>query len=120
MSKIARIQAAVEALARKLDQVIDPQTDDRAYREAALNLKDLRTTARLFETHGVQLALAEIDKYSGTTVNDLRVFMRKFNLTFGRAENPDERNLYPQLYESLQVQREKFAGMIRSPEKKSE
>ena len=86
MSKIARIQAAVEDLARKLDQVIDQKTDPRAYSEAALRLKDLRVTARLLETHDIQRALAEIDKYSGTTVNDLRIFMRKYNLTFGRAE----------------------------------
>ncbi len=77
-----------------------------------LRLKDLRGTARLFETQGVQLALGEIDKYSGTTVNDLKIFMRKYNLTFGRAENPDERQLYPELYEALQIQREKFAGAV--------
>ena len=78
-------------------------------------MKDLRVTARLLETHDIQRALAEIDKYSGTTVNDLRIFMRKYNLTFGRAENPDERILYPQLYEALQIQREKFAGVVRPP-----
>jgi hypothetical protein len=113
MSKIARVQNAVEDLARKLEQVIDPKTDQRANSEAALQLKDLRNTARLFETQGVQQALGEIAKYSGTTVNDLKIFMRKYNLTFGRAENPDERKLYPELYEALQIQREKFAGLLR-------
>jgi hypothetical protein len=115
MSKITRIQQAVEQLARKLEQVIDPETDQRANSEAALRLKDLRGTARLLETHGVQQALGEIDKYSGTTVNDLRIFMRKYNLTFGRAENPDERKLYPELYEALQLQREKFADSGKAP-----
>ena len=37
--------------------------------------------------------------------------MRKYNLTFGSAETPDERKLYPELYEALQIQREKFAGI---------
>jgi hypothetical protein len=115
MSRIARIQRAVEALARKLEQEIDPDTDQRALSEAGLRLKDLRKTARQFETQGVQQALGEIDKYSGTTVNDLRLFMRKYNLTFGSAETPDERRLYPELYEALQIQREKFAGTIKSP-----
>jgi hypothetical protein len=115
MSKIARIQSAVEALARKLEKEIDPDTDQRALNEAGLRLKDLRKTARQFETQGVQEALGEIDKYSGTTVNDLRLFMRKYNLTFGSAETPDERKLYPELYEAIQIQREKFAGVIRTP-----
>jgi hypothetical protein len=115
MSKIARIQRAVEALGQKLEREIDPQTDQRAASEAGLRLKDLRKTARLFETQGVQQALGEIDKYSGTTVNDLRLFMRKYNLTFGTAENPDERLLYPQLYEALQLQRSGFAGLTSGP-----
>ncbi len=78
-------------------------------------LQDLRKTARRFETEGVQRALGEIDKYSGTTVNDLKRFMRTYNLTFGTAETPDERKLYPELYEALQIQREKFAGIVKSP-----
>jgi hypothetical protein len=116
MSKIARIQRAVDALARKLEHEIDPDTDQRALSEAGLRLKDLRKTARQFETHGVQQALGEIDKYSGTTVNDLRIFMRKYNLTFGSAETPEERKLYPELYEALQIQREKFAGIVKAPQ----
>jgi hypothetical protein len=115
MSKIARIQRAVDELARKLEKEIDPDTDQRALSEAGLRLKDLKKTARQFETQGVQQALGEIDKYSGTTVNDLRIFMRKYNLTFGSAETPDERKLYPELYEALQIQREKFAGTVKSP-----
>ena len=90
MSKIARFRRAVEELARKLEREIDPETDQRASSEAASRLKDLRATARLFETHKVQQAIGEIDKYSGTTVNDLKIFMRKYDLTFGRAETPDE------------------------------
>ena len=114
LKKITRVQNAVDALAIKLEQVIDPKTDQRANSEAALRLKDLRNTARQFETQGVQQALGEIAKYPGTTVNDLKIFMRKYNLTFGRAETPEERKLYPELYEALQIQREKFAGVFKS------
>jgi hypothetical protein len=114
MSKIARIQRAVEALAIKLEREIDPEADQRALGEAGLRLKDLRKTARQFETQGVQQALGEIDKYSGTTVNDLRIFMRKYNLTFGSAETPEERKLYPELYELLQIQREKFGALLKA------
>jgi hypothetical protein len=111
MSSIKRIQSAVEDLARKLDQVIDPKTNEVAYEEAAIRIHQLRATARLFETFKVQQALGEIDKYSGTTVNDLKVFMRKYGLRFGTAESPDERTLYPELFETLKMQKEKFADL---------
>jgi hypothetical protein len=115
MTSIAKIHSSVEELARKLDEVIDPKTDPTAYAEAAMRLKDLRATADRFEIHKVQQALGEIDKYSGTTVNDLKVFMRKYGLRFGRADSPDERKLYPELYETLQVQRAKFADLLKAP-----
>ncbi len=111
LSSIKEIQTAVEELARKLDQVVDPKADQQAYSEAVWMLAALRETARHFETHKIQLAIGEIDKYSGTTVNDLRIFMRKYSLRFGRAENPDERKLYPELYEKLRIQKEKFAEL---------
>ena len=69
-----------------------PKNDQQAYAEAAWRLNELRKTARLFETQKVQQAIGEIDKYSGTTVNDLKLFMRKYNLRFGRAETPDGTN----------------------------
>ena len=117
ISSINEIQRSVDELARKLDQEIDPKTDHQAYAEAAVRLKDLRATVTLLETHKIQQAIGEIDKYSGTTVNDLKNFMRKYGLRFGRAESPDERKLYPELYEKLRAQREKFAEMEKAPTK---
>ena len=116
-SSIYEIQKSVDELARKLDREIDPKTNPQAYTEAASRLKDLRATVKLFETHKVQQAIGEIDKYSGTTVNDLKNFMRKYGLRFGRAESTDERKLYPELYETLRQQREKFAEMEKAPTK---
>jgi hypothetical protein len=115
MSSINDIQRTVDQLARKLDQEIDPKEDHIAYAQASARLKDLRATVTLFENHKVQLAIGEIDKYSGTTVKDLKDFMRKFGLRFGKAESPDERELYPGLYETLRVQRDKVAVLEKSP-----
>ncbi len=75
--------------------------------EAKQQLGNLRKTVNTFQTFKVQAVLGEIDKYSGTTVDDLRIFMRKHNLTFAAAEMPDERILYPQLYTALILQRDK-------------
>jgi len=117
LSSIKEIQTSVEQLARKLDEVVDPKNDQQAYAEAAWRLKELRATTRLFETQKIQQAIGEIDKYSGTTVNDLKIFMRKYGLRFGRADSPDERKLYPELYETLRIQKEKFVELEMTPTK---
>ena len=54
-------------------------------------------------------AIGEIDKYSGTNVNDLKLFMLSHNLRFAAAKTPEERLLFPRLYASLVQQREKVA-----------
>jgi hypothetical protein len=108
------IEDAVEALAQKLDRVVGP-SQERHYMEAKKRVEELRTTARLLKTHKVEQALAEIDKYSGTTVNDLRLFMQRHNLKFATAESPDERTLYPELYASLVQQREKVLPALLAP-----
>ena len=117
LSTIRTVQDAAEGLALKLDQVVDAKEDQRAYSEAVERLRELKSTARLLETHKIQLAIGEIDKYSGTTVNDLKVFMQNYKLTFGAAVSKEERELYPHLYESLKIQREKLAGPNDSPAK---
>jgi len=50
-------------------------------------------------------------------VNDLKIFMRKYGLRFGRADSPDERKLYPELYETLRIQKEKFVELEMTPTK---
>ena len=54
-----------------------PPNSDRLYLEAKRKLEELEKVVGLFKTHKVQQALVEIDKYPGTTVNDLRAFMKQ-------------------------------------------
>ena len=49
----------------------------------------------------------DLDQYHGTTINDLRVYMRKHNLQFAEAVTPEERELYPELYMNLRIHYEK-------------
>ena len=70
-----------------------------AYSEAKDQLDQMRDTARLFQIVQLQAVFLEIDTYTGTTVDDLRRFMQKHNLTFAPAKTPDEKKLYPELYE---------------------
>jgi hypothetical protein len=111
------LEDAVDNLRRKLDQVVGPSRE-RDYLEARKQLDELGATPRLLRTHTVEQALGEIDKYSGTTVNDLRLFMQKYNLRFAAADTPDERKLYPGLYAAALVQqREKVTAGIQEPGK---
>jgi hypothetical protein len=104
---------AVEKAVNNLDDkvlrtpyILDP-INQRLASEARSQIDTIRKTARLFKTHKIQLVLADIDKCSVTTVDDLRLFMRRNNLTFAEADTPDERTLYPDLYQALVLQREK-------------
>lgn len=89
--------------------VLEPR-HQRAYSEAKEQLEKMRGSARLFMTHKLQPIFQDIDTYTGTTVDDLRLFMQRHNLTFAPAETPDERTVYPQLYTVLVEQRKKLTG----------
>jgi hypothetical protein len=111
---LREVEVAVERLKHKLDKVIPP-SNDRQYIEAKKRLDELSISARLLKTHKIEMVLGEIDKYGGTTVNDLRIFMQRYNLRFAVAESPDERKLYPELYATLVQQRDKLVGAIEPP-----
>jgi hypothetical protein len=113
---IDAIGKAVDDLRSKLVEVVRPDSQ-RLQSEALSQLDDLQSTVRQFQTQNVQRALGEIDKYSGTTVYDLKVFMQKYNLQFAEAKTPEERLLYTELYTRLREQLDKFEGAAIAPEK---
>jgi hypothetical protein len=109
---IEDVEKAVGHLEDKLKQtpdLLEPR-HQRQFSEAKIQLDHLRKTARLFMTLKIQPVLGEIDSYAGTTVDDLRLFMRRHGLTFASADTPDEKTLYPQLYTALVEQCKKATG----------
>jgi hypothetical protein len=116
IAAIEDVRKAVDDLGRKLNDVVPPNRG-RLYIEAKGKLDELKKVVQLFETHKVQQALVEIDKYPGTTVGELRAFMQRHNLQFAPAETPDEKTLYPELHAALALQRDKVIGAIQSPGK---
>lgn len=111
MDVIKGVKEAVEGLSRSLDAAVTPGKD-QLYRESKDRIKELRAMAKLLESHKVELALGEIDKYAGMTVNELRIFMRDYKLRFAASASPEERDLYPALYEALLVQKMMMAEGI--------
>jgi len=109
-------QEAIAAVEKAVDNLEDTLTRDpfladprnqRLYSEAKAQLDTLQRTERLFMTKQMQPVFADIDNYSGTTVDELRLFMRRHGLSFADALTPDERDLYPKLYTALKLHREK-------------
>jgi hypothetical protein len=109
---IEDIEKAFDDLEEKFKRtpvLLDPKRQ-REYSEGKTQLDKMRDAPRLFMTQQLQPVFREIETYAGTTVDDLRVFMRRHNLTFAPAETHDERELYPQLYTALVEQRKKATG----------
>jgi hypothetical protein len=106
---IRAVRKAVDDLQDKVNHtsaLLDPR-NQRQYSEAKEQLDAMQLSARLFETAKMQVIFAAIDTYLGSTVDDLRIFMRDHGLTFAAAKTPDEVALYSKLYEALALQLEK-------------
>jgi hypothetical protein len=106
LSAIEAVQKAVDNLEYTFEKVVG-RSADKLSTEARDRIKEMRATVDMLKTHTVELALGELDRYAGTTVDDLRRFMRKHNLQFADAGNPEERELFPDLYAKLVAQKEK-------------
>ncbi|MHC5541480.1 hypothetical protein ACYOEI_24940 [Singulisphaera rosea] len=100
---ILQVELAVKELSLKLDEV-NPPSRDKVYLEAKNYLKTLTDAKENFKIHDIEKMLGEIDRYSGTKVHDLMVFMQKYNLRFGVAAIGAEREMYPKLYEKMKQQ----------------
>jgi hypothetical protein len=107
ISAIDEVEAKADDLFFRLNEVVGP-SNDRLYIEAKERLTELKSTVRLLKTSTIERAIGEIDKYSGTTINDLKMFMMTHNLRFAAAKTPEEKLRYPELYASLREQLDKI------------
>ncbi len=97
---IESYMAATQAFVAKLRA--DPWANADWRRVEANNyIATMRKAGDLLKIQEIQGALVELDNYGGTSINDLRRFMQRHKLRFAGAESPDERTLYPRLYESF-------------------
>jgi hypothetical protein len=97
---IAAVEQAVNALINKKYLVNRPNGDLLSI-EVNNYLHDLQEVPRLLKSHDVERVIGDMEKYSGRTVNDLRVFMQEHKLRFAGARTVEERRLYPDLYAAL-------------------
>ena len=64
-------------------------------------IKALFGLAKLLDTPAVNVLLAGVDKHPQATLGDLLSFMKAYNLRFGVADQPDEQQIYGDLYHQL-------------------
>jgi len=108
---VLAVEAAVRELFVRLDQVIPPEKD-KIYIQAKDFLKGLESSKELLKLKEIEQILGEIERFPGTTVYDLVVFMQAHNLRFGVPEIGAETALYPTLYASMKQQLDEArAGM---------
>lgn len=100
---LAALSAAVRDLAERLDQVISPEKET-LYLEAKSFIHRLEASKEMMKRKEIETIIGEIDRYSGTTVHDLIVFMQRYNLRFGVPEIGAERAAYPKLYAAMRQQ----------------
>ena len=95
---------AVAALSKKLQARFGMKTD-LLYTDANRRVHEMEKASRLLKTLKMQPVMAELDRYTGQTVNDLRLFMLAHNLLFAAADSADERRMYTELYASIDTVR---------------
>ncbi len=113
---IPAVFAAIDDLNDKLDRELGVSRDKR-YLEAKNRLKELREMTELFKIKQIEDAVGELARYGGTSVNDLRIYMRRHNLWFAEAESPDERQLYHDVLYPLLLQQVDRLGIEKGPYK---
>ena len=112
IESINKLVEAVEALSSRLDKARGLNEKDTRFIEARARLRELDKTVEMLKKHKIQTILADLGRYHGTTVNDLRVFMRSHNLQFAAADTPEERTIYPELYERMKMHLDKVSSGV--------
>jgi hypothetical protein len=102
----------VSDLSNKLERDYENRTSDLRYKEARKRLREMEKATELMKAQTAQSILAEMDRYNGKTVNDLRKFMLEHHLKFAEVndESADERSLYVELYAAIDQMRGMIVG----------
>ena len=82
-------------------------------RNEALNyLKGMSAMIKILENPDTLQALKELKKIKTTHVANLIAFMQTYNLRFGPATTPDQRNAYRKLYPVLKADRDQVVAAL--------
>jgi hypothetical protein len=108
--------AVVDAAEAKADRILEKNSRDRV--AADKYLKALHGLLAMMETPAMDLILAGVEKRPDATLGELLSFMNAYNLRFGPADMPQQRQIYSDLYPKLaKLRNEVTAGLAPEPPK---
>jgi hypothetical protein len=99
------VRDAASRLAAKLAASPPADPEDRV--EAENYVKTLLGMSRMLERPNVDRVIAELEKVKKTSLGSLIGFMHTFNLRFGPATTPRQREVYTELYPLLAAYRDR-------------
>lgn len=113
---------------RKLTQLRDVVTriktelastplEDKAENQEALRfVKTVTALSRMLEKPDISQVLAELQKIDSIAIGNLLGFMHTFNLRFGPATTPHQRQIYGELYSVLDQTRDRILAEVKLDE----
>jgi len=88
----------------------NPPQDKAALTDARNYIQTLVGMSRMLDRPMIEKALAELDKVKDTNLTNLVAFMHAYNLRFGPATTPRQREAYSQLYPIMAGFRDRTIG----------
>jgi hypothetical protein len=111
---IEKVRDVANRLQSKLAAM--PLEDRAENREAQNFVKTVMALTRMLERPDIEKVLEELKKIDRTSVGNLLAFMHTFNLRFGPATTPRQRQVYQELYPILDQTRDKILGEAKLDE----
>ena len=112
---LQRAKDLIQAARAKVESVLARGSADR--QAADRYLKALYGFVQMLNTPAVDVLLAGVEKHPEATLGDLLKFMATFNLRFGAAQTPRQKDVYQQLYPMLlQLRNEVKAPQNAAPQ----
>jgi len=103
---LKRVRDAAGRLRAKLEA--SPPQDPMERGEARNYVKTLLGLSRMLENPRVEKAIAALEKHPKTTLGNLFGFMHAYNLRFGPATTPEQREIYSDLYPKMASHRDRI------------
>jgi hypothetical protein len=94
----------------KADRILPRNTKDRD--EVDKYLKALHGLLGMLQTPALEILLAGVEKHPDATVGQLLSFMSAYNLRFGEATTPRQKQVYDALYPQLVATRDEVAQAL--------
>ena len=109
---VKKLLAAIYATEGKVATIYPRNSRER--NEADRYLRALHGLTAMLKTPAIDLILAGVEKRPEATLGELLNFMRSFNLRFGPATTPRQREIYTSLFPRLVTLRDQVAPALAS------